>query len=588
MDFQYGSGINSRQANVDAGYNNYNSSGAREEFPINKGNEGVRDLQQIPVGKAFRGEVTDVTGRQVTIRLDNGQSVQARLAEPMSFNIGQKVLFQIKSNSEGMIEIKPLANGALQGQEATILKALEAANLPVNEKTVLLLQNLLKEQMPIDRSSLQNFYKQILANGNASLETIIQMNKNQIPVTKENIGQFEAYKNYEHRIAAEVDQLSTELTQLLSEIADEDSGKGRILHMQLLQLFAGEIGEELPNRESIGNAVQPEALIQDGQVVQKEGQAIEGQPLPAENTGKEGILTNSQQPNQGAAVNAEAFVLEGEEPETVFVPGQTGYELSAGERQEVFAKINELPIPEELKERVLSGEAQTGELVKELHQLLQQNPQMNLDSLIHSDGYKKLLKSHMNKQWFVKPEQLAAGKMEEFYEKLHTQTRHLEQLLESVGKETSQAAKTAGGIRENIDFMNQLNQMFTYVQIPLMMSGKTAHSDLYVFTKKKNLKAQEGKVSALLHLDMENLGCLDVYVEMDGMDVKTQFKLADEELVGLFEKHIDFLTKRIVEKGYRFSSKVEIAEKPMDFVEDFLERGRGNAPMQRFAFDVRA
>ena len=97
MDFQYGSGINSRQANVDAGYNNYNSSGAREEFPINKGNEGVRDLQQIPVGKAFRGEVTDVTGRQVTIRLDNGQSVQARLAEPMSFNIGQKVLFQIKS-----------------------------------------------------------------------------------------------------------------------------------------------------------------------------------------------------------------------------------------------------------------------------------------------------------------------------------------------------------------------------------------------------------------------------------------------------------------------------------------------------------
>lgn len=544
MDFQYGNGVNSRQTTLEAGYNNYNATGTREDFFINKGNEGVRELQQIPVGKAFRGQITDVVGNQVTIRLDNGQSVQAKLAEPMNLNIGDKILFQIKSNAEGLIEIKPIMNGLINGQEATILKALEAAKVPVNEKTVVLLQNLLKEQMPINRNSIQNMYKQILANGNSDVSTIVQMNKYQIPVTKENVGQFEAYKNYEHRIAAEAEQLSAQLVELLVETAEESKEVGNQFHMQLLQMFAGE-NNELPLQQAkIFNL--PES-----------GQLFEEQPA--------------------------------NEQKITFDSGQIGFELSIEERQNLFESLKGLPLSEEVANGILKGDITTEVFIKELNRILQQGISLATADLFENDGYKKLLKSQIQSQWFVKPEQLAADeKMQEFYEKLLTQTKQLEGLMNEMGKEASQAAKTAEGMRENIDFMNQLNHMFTYVQIPLMMSGKTAHSDLYVFTKKKNLKEQEGKVSALLHLDMEGLGSLDAYVEMDMLDIKVRFKLADKELVELFEEHIDFLEKRIEERGYRFSSKVEISEETMDFVEDFLARDHGNAPMQRFAFDVRA
>jgi hypothetical protein len=66
-------------------------------------------------------------------------------------------------------------------------------------------------------------------------------------------------------------------------------------------------------------------------------------------------------------------------------------------------------------------------------------------------------------------------------------------------------AKEVTNLRQNIDFMNQLNQMYTYIQLPLKMSNKTANGELYVFTNKRSLVKENGAVSALLHLNMENL-----------------------------------------------------------------------------------
>ncbi len=580
MDY-LGSGISKQQMGIDIGYNNYNSSGVKEDVYVQKatGNEGVRELQQMPVGKSFCGEITDISGDRVSIRLDNGQTVQARLSEDMNFHVGDKILFQVKSNTGATVEIKPVMI-ALQGQEGAIIRSLEAANLPVNDKTVSLLYNLLKEQMPIDKTSVQNLYKQVLANSQTDVQTIVTMNKLHIPVTKENIGQFEAYKNYEHRIAAQANELSGQLTELLQQLAGDNASAGKQLHMELLQIFTK------------GNALTEQALVASD----TEGQQAVSEQMTdaAVINGKAGqngevfsqiLFTDAEV--QGILGNNSQAAVAGENQ--VFGQGQIGQVLTIGERQELLTTLQELPITDEMKAQILSGKGSVSDLLEQLHIQLKQHTQFDWHNLIQREGYTKLLKSHINEQWFMKPEQLAAGeRMEDFYENLRTQTQQLEAMLSAAGKGDSVAAKTAGGMKENIEFMNQINQMFTYVQIPLMMSGKTAHSDLYVFTKKKSLREQEGKVSALLHLDMEELGSLDVYVELDGMDVTTQFKLSDQELVGLFEENIDFLTKRITQKGYRFSSKVELSNDKVNFVEDFLERDHGNTPMQRFAFDVRA
>ena len=71
--------------------------------------------------------------------------------------------------------------------------------------------------------------------------------------------------------------------------------------------------------------------------------------------------------------------------------------------------------------------------------------------------------------------------------------------------------KNTAAIRQNVDYMNQLNQLYSYVQLPMKLTTQNAHSELYVMTRKKRLGEKGGAFTALLHLDMEVLGSMDIY-----------------------------------------------------------------------------
>ncbi len=47
-----------------------------------------------------------------------------------------------------------------------------------------------------------------------------------------------------------------------------------------------------------------------------------------------------------------------------------------------------------------------------------------------------------------------------------------------------------------MEFMNQVNQMYTYAQIPLKMSGQHASGELFVYTNKKALAQGEKDLTA--------------------------------------------------------------------------------------------
>lgn len=95
--------------------------------------------------------------------------------------------------------------------------------------------------------------------------------------------------------------------------------------------------------------------------------------------------------------------------------------------------------------------------------------------------------------------------------------------LKEAGVTETRFPETAAEVRGNIEFMNQLNQAYTYVQVPLKMSGQNANGELYVYTNKKNLRDPDAELSAFLHLDLEHLGSTDVSVKMQHRNVKTNF-----------------------------------------------------------------
>ena len=198
-------------------------------------------------------------------------------------------------------------------------------------------------------------------------------------------------------------------------------------------------------------------------------------------------------------------------------------------------------------------------------------------------------------EWLLKPEEVGMeGKVEEFYRNLQQQTAKLANVLTDLAREGTQLYRDVTNIRDNVEFMNQLNQMFTYVQLPLKMSRQNAHGDLYVYTNKKNLADKQGKVSALLHLDMDSLGPVDVFVELDKNNVRTKFYLQSEELMDFLEKHMHQLDEKIEKKGYQVSSEVvkkdsgDGKKSEKTGFEKMIEETVGNGIMiSKTSFDVR-
>jgi hypothetical protein len=217
-----------------------------------------------------------------------------------------------------------------------------------------------------------------------------------------------------------------------------------------------------------------------------------------------------------------------------------------------------------------------------------------LESLLDSREFGTMLKSEIEKQWLIEPQNVAdPKKVEELYERIRNQSERLHETLEAAGKGDTPVAKSVQNLQNNVDFMNKINQVFTYIQLPLKMSGNNAHGDLYIYTNKKHLAAKDGNVSALLHLDMENLGPLDVYVAMQNNKVSTNFTLQDESALDLIEENIGILDERLAKRGYDLKAQFHMKEEqeedsPEGIMQTILNQEKNISVLSRTSFDMRA
>ena len=276
-------------------------------------------------------------------------------------------------------------------------------------------------------------------------------------------------------------------------------------------------------------------------------------------------------------------LFEVQEEEDVFVDTMSGDD--AGKKAFELAQAE----PEVTLKQSMTAE----DFLNTLRDALKQNQEYGfagMTKLFGSKEFAAILKNCAEKQWLLEPEQLReASKVSDLYERLDHQMKQMENVMKATGVTQNSFIQTAADIRSNVEFMNQINQVYTYVQLPLKLSGQNASGDLYVYTNKKNLNDPEAELTAFLHLDLDNLGSTDVSIRMKDKNVKTNFYIADDASYDLIEKHLPVLEKRLAQKGYRCSITMSKEEKKVEFVEDFLQRDMPQAgTLHRYSFDVRA
>ena len=209
--------------------------------------------------------------------------------------------------------------------------------------------------------------------------------------------------------------------------------------------------------------------------------------------------------------------------------------------------------------------------------------------LFSSKEFRNLLTEQMKENFLLKPEMVAdKEEVEQFFTKLREQVSRLAQTVSEAGKAQTQLFTQTNQLRENLDFLHQLSQTMQYVQLPLRMAGQETTGDLYVYANKKGL-TKEDSISAFLHLDMEHLGPVDVYVAMQNRKVNTHFYLKDDAMIDFIQAHIHLLNERLEQKGYQMQTEVSQKDTPSKVTEEMRkDQEEESVCINQYSFDVRA
>ncbi len=575
-------------SNLVSQYNNSVANG--EPMTGAKGVEKlVSSLNEMSKGMIFEGTVSSVRGNQVKLALSNGQQILARLAGKFSFEQGQSVFFQVKNNDGGTIEIKPYTVDG-EGANLTLMDALKAAGLSVDGINLSMVNKMMEEHMPIDKTSLNQMYQLVQDNKDINVTTLVELKRLGIEINQVNAAQFENYANDKQAITIAMDSLIDELPNALSA---EDLSMYKLVTQarDILNIVTEGLPEEAFISSEASDMSQYEAIMRDNKsapVVKKHFNIAELFESLNSVSGESQDIHTTQKINNAPAIDT--ILLQENETKSNTI----GFLLSDKQIEELNEQVRMLlPNLQENNISLYSEDSSVVGILNDINSMLENTP-ANADALRHlfsGEAFKLMLKEALEQQWMIKPGDLEKNpkKLDGLYDKIEKQITNMEIILKTSGVVNPKAEALADNIRGNIEFMNQINEAYTYVQVPLKMNEKNASGQLYVYTNKKSMSNPDKELSAFLHLDLEHLGGTDVSIKMLHRKVTTNFYLDSDESYALVKQFLPVLEKRLQDKGYNCELNVNSGLKQMNFVAGFLKKDLPpTGQVHRYSFDIRA
>lgn len=473
-------------------------------------------IRSLMPGQTIQGELIQKEGNNIQLLLNNDVVFNTKLSEDLSLNMGQVMTFEVKGNKNGQLVLRPLFENVSQDPNA--VKALEAASIKVNDKTLNMVNELMKEGMPINKDILATVNRQMNLFNEAELSDIVLLNKMNLPVNENTLNQVHLYQNNNQWMMENLTEFTNQVMQLLDDTFAGEPNAGMELLNNLLQVFSE---DNLSQSQTILTTVLPETSENPLQELQKMTTEIEGEVPNKENVDSKVIANDIQ----------------------------TSIDIMAKN-----PKLSHIP-----------EHAVRGAMEKELLFL-------------------------MKNEMLMKPEQISEdGYVKQYYEKLHDISSKLEALMKDSGKSESTFAKSVTQLKSNVEFMNQINETYHYIQLPLKMNERQANGELYVYSKKKTKINDDGNLTALLHLSMEHLGNMDIFLSLKQDRLSTKFCLEKEEMLDFIEEHIDELNARLNKKGYVTDTKIGLMEKKeQDVIHTILNEEPQPVILSKQSFDARA
>ena len=568
--------------NVSVTGNQHSPAGALQQGSVGQvstGNVSVSSgysRQNMPgaltSGTYVTGEVIGTDKDGVQIRLEDDTVIYAKLENGAGLTNHAFVTFEVSQSSPSQVVLRPLYTNTAQA--STVLSALQQAGMEISDRTMDMVNQMMREGLSIDRQSLGTMYHIVQENPSANVSDLVTIHALGLPINEQTITGFAGLGEMNRVLTNTMNQFVEDVTGTYEAILAEEGRQAAEAYLtELVALiqdgadaFSG--GEGDPFRTLHPDVVQP-----DSTMPQPEGGAVQPQPKGTLMPQPEGVAVQPQ-------------------PEGTLMPQPEGITVQPQPEGTL------MPQPEEGALQIQSDSMlRTPEQV---HAFLES--MRSQDPATVTERIRDQLRGILENRWSLQPQELAGKSGNEIYRELnriyHSMQDTAERIIRSLqemNREDTPVARTAHAMQSNVDFLQTVNQTYAYVQIPLKMSGQWKEGDLYVYTRKRNLASKEEELTAMLHLDMEYLGPVGVLIRLKENHVGTKFMLQDEETLSFVEKHMDMLEKRLEAKGYAVHTEA-VKTAGAYHIEDSIKEdlGTGLVPRTeygngcRLSFDMRA
>ncbi len=546
-------------------------------------------IAKVDVGQMFRGQILDITNNMVSISMDGKSILNARMLDSVSLNIGDNILFQIQENNGSSVLIKPQPEALGAMKDNAIFKVLDANGLMPTDKNYQIAEALMNRGMPVDKGHMQQLIQQSYKFPDASIDTLASLSKLGIEINETTISQYQDYMNNNHQLSADLGRLASDIADFSTSAFAELGQSGNVSDMMMLNSdILGIISDSWDfSPETLqGVKVNPEAALISEEIFQA-----------GDFVSEEGDLLNSVQNN---SLQNENGIQDGINPDTLGNALNKLAENTGMNREDInniFDKLNKMGFDKEALSKVAKESDSPVKLLNNLDTIISNNAEKIPDEAIKdffaSKEYNALLNEGTKRKFSLNPEEMKNPKeIDDLYNKIYDRTNKLMDTLSHSGAgDSSNLNQSAKGVQERIDFMQNLNNMYVYAQIPVKTQNSEMNSDLFVYMNKKAMKDAKEDVSALLHLDMEHLGATDVHVSLHGSTVHTRFYVDDEISARIIDEHMTMLEKAINENGLSLTNEVITREpslnaKPNMVVDEMLGSELEQS-VKRYSFDVR-
>jgi flagellar hook-length control protein FliK len=222
--------------------------------------------------------------------------------------------------------------------------------------------------------------------------------------------------------------------------------------------------------------------------------------------------------------------------------------------------------------------------------------------MLESPVVQKLIKAEIQEKWVLTPQDLAGGsaEMSKYYNGLNNNLHKFERLLQILNQDITGAAgggnagkadeslqAQAKNVRDNLTIMNEIGKTMPFLQIPLKLSsgGGITNSDLYIFNnKKRRTSSPVRNVNAMIKLELENMGDVNIYINVAGRSARARFISAKDEAVEEIANNLPELNEAIHSLGFNFTSTAVQTEKEQEFdiLDDFINREVPKTEMRKY------